>query len=309
MSAVHDAQPLRTVTRMTGLSPDVIRAWEKRYGVVRPIRGPRGARLYSHDDIDHLRLLGRAVASGRSIGDVARLDRKALRALGIAAAVGAPASAGDLVERLLAAVARFDGAALDRELGEALLALGLAAFADRVVAPLLATVGERSMDGRLSYADEHMVSALVRNLLAGIMRSRGTSARPLVLMTTPSGERHEFGLLLAALHVLEAGLGVCYLGPDLPADQIVTAAKRAGVAAVGVGLVDGQNRAEAVKELRRIERALPATVELWVGGRDATAVHAKLGATRALVLDAPNALAQEARRLAAAVLPAQRKEQ
>ena len=310
MAVTHAAQPLRTVTRLTGLSPGLIRAWEKRYGVVRPIRGPRGARLYSDDDIDYLRLLGRVVATGRSIGDVARLDRETLQSLGRAEARDATAAGPvpDLVTRLLDAVARFDAAAVDRELGDALLALGLAGFADRVAAPLLAAVGERSMDGRLSYADEHMVSAIVRNLLASIMRSRGTSARPLVLMTTPSGERHEFGLLLAALHVLEAGLGVCYLGVDLPADQIAAAAARAGVAAVGIGVVDGNNRAQAAKELRRLERALPASIELWVGGREAEAVRAKVGATRALVLDVPAALGRETRRLAASTSGDARKE-
>lgn len=300
MKVVHDAQPLRTVTRLTGLSADLVRAWERRYGVVRPVRGPRGARLYSNSDIDRLRLLGRVVASGRAIGDVARLDRKTLEELGRQESRAAAAPADDVVARLLALISRFDAAALDRELGEALLALGLAAFADRVAAPLLTAVGERSMDGRLSYADEHMVSAILRNLLASIMRSRGTSARPLLLMTTPTGERHEFGLLLAALHALEAGLGVCYLGVDLPADQIVAAAARTGVAAVGVGVVDGDNRARAVTELRRIERALPPACELWIGGRDAETVRARVGATRALVLDSPAALVREARRLAAA---------
>src|SRR5512147_3272600 len=69
----HDAYPLRTVATMTGLTPDLIRVWEKRYQVVAPIRGARGARLYTAGDIAHLRLLARAVGGGRAIGDVAAL--------------------------------------------------------------------------------------------------------------------------------------------------------------------------------------------------------------------------------------------
>ena len=69
----HDAYPLRTVAAMTGLTPDLIRAWEKRYAVVAPIRGARGARLYTAGDIAHLRLLARVVGAGRAIGDVAAL--------------------------------------------------------------------------------------------------------------------------------------------------------------------------------------------------------------------------------------------
>ena len=155
------------------------------------------------------------------------------------------------------------------------------------------------MDGRLTFADEHMVSATLRNLLASLMRSRSHAGRPVVLLATPSGERHEFGLLLAALHVLESGLGVCYLGPDLPADQIVAAAGRARVAVVGVGVVDGSNRTRAAAEVRRIERTLPRGVEIWIGGRDARHLRARVAPTRALVLGELTELEAETRRLRA----------
>lgn len=296
MHVAHDAQPLRMVARMTGLTPDVIRAWEKRYGVVRPVRGPRGARLYTDADIAHLRLLGRAVRSGRAIGDVARMPKAALARLAPAVE---PAVTGDGLEGVFAALARFDAPALDRALGDALMALGLREFAGRVVRPLLETVGARSMAGELSYADEHLVSATLRNLLAGVMRTRGSGARPSVLMATPAGERHEFGLLLASLQLLEAGLGVCYLGADLPAEQIATAAARAGVHAVGIGVVDGTNRQRAVTELRSVARAVPAGVEMWVGGRDARQVRQEARLPRVVLLDDVAELEREAHRLAA----------
>jgi len=295
----HDAQPLRTVARLTGLSPDVIRAWEKRYGVVRPVRGPRGARLYSNADVEHLRLLGRAVRSGRAIGDVARMPKTALARFAPPAPTVDRDVAADPLESLLAALGRFDAPALDRGLGDALMALGLREFAGRVVGPLLETVGARSMAGDLSYADEHLLSAIIRNLLTGIMRARGSGARPAVLMATPAGERHEFGLLLASLHLLEAGLGVCYLGTDLPAEQIAGAAVRAGVHAVGIGVVDGTNRARAATELRALARALPGGVELWIGGRDARPVRQEARLPRVLLLNDVGELEREARRLAA----------
>ena len=78
-ATTHDAYPLRTVTVMTGLSADLIRAWEKRHQVVTPVRGPRGARLYSAADIEHLQLLARAVGGGRAIGDVAEIGRASCR--------------------------------------------------------------------------------------------------------------------------------------------------------------------------------------------------------------------------------------
>src|SRR5512135_256513 len=99
--AAHDAFPLRTVTAMTGLTPDLIRAWEKRYAVVAPIRGARGARLYTAADIAHLRLLGRVVAAGRSIGDVAGMSPAKLEQLAGDAVPKALERRDGLVDRVI----------------------------------------------------------------------------------------------------------------------------------------------------------------------------------------------------------------
>jgi DNA-binding transcriptional MerR regulator len=130
----HDAFPLRTVATMTGLTPDLIRAWEKRYAVVAPIRGARGARLYTALDIAHLRVLARVVAAGRAIGDVAALPAAELEQL---AAQGAPGAQGPesraagssrelFVAKILERSGGFDHAAVGRLLGEAVVGLGVA---------------------------------------------------------------------------------------------------------------------------------------------------------------------------------------
>jgi DNA-binding transcriptional MerR regulator len=151
----HEAYPVRTVARLTGLSPDIIRAWEKRYRVVAPMRGPRGARLYTADDVRHLRLLGQVVASGRAIGDVAELGAAALAALLTTTldATAPPPGAGTpgestekAVAEALAAIERFDAAAVERRLGDALIAfgdrLGGRAVADRRRASRLERVAQ-----------------------------------------------------------------------------------------------------------------------------------------------------------------------
>ncbi|MEO8603944.1 MAG: B12-binding domain-containing protein [bacterium] len=293
------------MSRLTGLSPDVIRAWEKRYAVVSPTRGPRGARLYSAADVAQLRLLRQVVGSGRAIGDVARLARHDLESLvevpaPPAAATGTPAAVGEaVIARSIAALEAFDSAGLDRVLGNALLAVGTREFINQVACPLLSEVGQRWGDGRLSVAEEHLLSGVMRSLLIGVLRTRSGNAAPTVLLATPAGERHEFGLLLVALLVADAGLNLCYLGPDLPAAEVAVAARRSNAAVVGLGLVNGDNQRAAIAEVRRVERELSPATELWLGGREAAAVAAHVGTSRAMVLDRLAALDSELARVRA----------
>jgi len=295
--------PLRTVSRLTGLSADVIRAWEKRYAVVAPGRGPRGARLYSAADVGQLRLLRRVVGGGRAIGDVARLTRRQLEALVQSARLPSERAAMEAGEgvlaRALAALERFAVSELDAVLGHALAALGTRAFVEQVACPLLAEIGQRWSDGRVSVAEEHLLSSQLRSLLIGVLRTRGAGQAPTVLLATPPGERHEFGLLLVALLIADAGLNLCYLGADLPAAEVAAAARRVGAAAVGLGVVNGDNRRAAIAAVRRVERGLPARTELWLGGREAAAVASHLAASRAVVLDHLAAVEGELARLRA----------
>ncbi len=300
----HDVFPLRTVAAMTGLTPDLIRAWEKRYAVVAPIRGARGARLYSSTDIAHLRLLARVVGAGRAIGDVAALSFAELEKLAVQSAPDghgaerrtARAPREDFVTRVIEQLERFDHAAVTDLLGDAVVGLGVHRFVYQVVRPLVHQVGACWADGDLSIGAEHMATGTLRNLLASLMHGRAGHGRPVVL-ATPAGERHELGLLLVALLARDAGVDVVYLGVDLPATDIATAAARARACAVGLSVVVGKNRARACGEIRAVQTALPAGVELWLGGADASGVAANVKGFRGLVLDSLEATDAELTRI------------
>ena len=141
--------PLKTVSQLTGLSPDILRAWEKRYQVVSPVRGPRGTRLYNSEDVAHLRLLAGAVAGGRSIGDVARLGRaelEQLAAVRIDPTDTSPATPGAdpglrVIREALDAIDHFDSMRLHRLLADAMVGLGMPRFVECVAMPLLREVG------------------------------------------------------------------------------------------------------------------------------------------------------------------------
>jgi methanogenic corrinoid protein MtbC1 len=292
LARTHDAYPLRTVAAMTGLTPDLIRAWEKRYAVVAPVRGARGARLYTTGDIAHLRLLARVVGAGRAIGDVATLRPAELEQL---VAQSAPDGQGlgsretppprePFVTRILERLECFDHAAVTRLLGDAVVGLGAHTFVHEVAVPLVQRVGARWASGDLPIAAEHMLTATLRNLLGGLLQRRPQAGGP-VLLAAPAGERHEIGLLLVALLALDAGINVAYLGVDLPAGEIVMAAQHAQARVVGLSVVAGKNHAHAVREIEAIQVALPADVELWLGGGDARQAAADVRAFRGWVVD------------------------
>lgn len=303
LQMAHESYPLRTVSRLTGLSADVIRAWERRYGVVKPMRGPRGARLYTAADVTLLRLLQRVMENGRAIGDVARLSRAELFKLaehdgnsGLIEAAD-PQRDDEIIEQALRAVKRFDLDNLERRLGDALVALGSKEFVRSLAAPLLQEVGDRWEDGRISIAEEHFVAGVLRNLLAALLRSRSSSQGGAVLLTTPPGERHELGILLAALMIADASFKLYYLGLELPPEEVVEAARRSNALAVGIGLVNGHNRDRASTDVRILEEALPLETEIWLGGREAPQVAVALGTTRAIVIRDLHSMESELQRL------------
>lgn len=251
---------------MTGLSLDTLRAWERRYEAVTPRRGDRG-RLYSEADVTRLRRLGRLVAQGHAIGSIAQLDDAALARLVESAgalARGAASVTPARLDDITAALDRYDLTAIEQALNRFAAILPPRELVAAVVMPLLKDIGDRWQSGRLRPAQEHLVSALVRSVLGGLLRTlTRPDARPRLVFAAPSGERHELGLLCAAVLAAADAFGVAYLGPDLPASDIWHAAKGAQASIVVVSLtIPG---AVPEMELRRLAAA-PEGIVLWVGG-------------------------------------------
>ena len=143
---------MRLVAVRTGLTPDLLRAWEKRYGAVAPVRSPGGQRLYSDADVERLLLLARAVQGGRAIGQIAKLPLIELQGIVASdararqtspASVTAAESGESTQPDAPAAVYRFDPAELESTLRGAALRLGLDEMLDGVIGPLLLTIGAR----------------------------------------------------------------------------------------------------------------------------------------------------------------------
>ena len=290
--------PIGVVSRRTGLKPDLIRAWERRYGAVEPGRSDTRRRFYSDADIARLLLLRRVVDTGRAIGQIAGLPNEELEALIAdepAAEPPAPPSphgevAEGFLELCLAAARRIDVADLELQLERASVALSRNGLLERLMVPLLHRLGDLWQKGELRPTHEHATSAVVRSFLGSMYRAYDTPATaPHLLATTPPRQRHELGALIVAAVAAGEGWRVTYLGPDLPPEEIASAARDKGARVVALSLVYPPDDPLLGDDLRRLRRLLPSTTRLFAGGRAAQAYGAvldEIGATRAADLPA-----------------------
>jgi DNA-binding transcriptional MerR regulator/methylmalonyl-CoA mutase cobalamin-binding subunit len=280
--------PIRAVAKLTGISVDTLRAWERRYGVVVPERDERG-RVYSEADVARLTLLRRAVERGHAIGRVAPLTVDDLRAL-----VGRPPPSQPAeplatpvaIDELLAAVQRFDLESLRRELTRLAVVLTPRQLALDVALPLMRLVGTAWHEGRVTIGQEHLVTAEVRSLVGALARLREPPpGAPRVLIATPEGDAHELGALVAALLASGAGTAPFYFGPGLPPRELVAAARRLHPRAVVLSMAGADDREGVPESVAALARALPAGTACWVGGAGAEAARELLTAAGVMIFD------------------------
>jgi len=275
--------PLRAVIRRTGLSADVLRAWERRYGAVHPQRSDGGQRLYSAQDVERLVLLQRATAAGNSIGEIARLERTELEALldgGTRPRGGLVLSPVELAVRdAMSAAERLDPVGLEGALKRGALAAGTALFVDEALPRFLRDVGERWHRGSFTPAHEHLASDTVRRVLAWMVEAYDVPRdAPLLLVATPASEMHELGAMLVAAAAAGEGWRVVYLGPNLPAADILGAASQVRATAIALSVVYSDNES-TVGELRSIASDLPPGVMMLIGGMAAIRLERLLADT------------------------------
>ena len=265
--------PIRAVCKLTGLTIDALRAWERRYRAVVPIRTTRG-RLYDAAQVRRLMLLRDATRSGHSIGRVVKLaDTQIETLLATPATAAAPRDTGSestVLKPVLAAIEDYDYPSANRELGVLASVLPVAELVRRVVHPLMDLTGRRWYDGTLTVAQEHMVSALLRNLLGGLVRLYPPrEPRLRLVFATPAGELHEFGILSAAMLAVSEGIEAIYLGPNLPTQEIVSITHRLRPRALVLGIVAPAYQADLNGSVAFIAAQIPPVTELWIGGRGA----------------------------------------
>jgi len=277
--------PIRTVSSLTGVNSVTLRAWERRYDLIKPVRTPKGHRLYTMADVELIQRVVALLNHGMSIGQVRQvLDRDPAQFDPAPAPEPEVDSWRNTEERLLHAIADFDEDALHAIYNDVLALYPVDIVTHRLIVPLLRNLGERWAQGRVSIAEEHFFSVFLRNKLGARFHHLNRDRRgPTLLAACLPGEQHEVGLLLFALAALDRDYRLVLLGPNTPLGELPPVIERAAIQAIV--LAGSPEIAAPVIEEQLPRLCQTVRLPVFVGGRVVSAYRSALIAGGAIPLD------------------------
>lgn len=273
---------VRQASALTGIAPDTLRAWERRYGVVTPLRTESRYRLYDDEDLERLRMMARLVRSGTPASLAAKQVEDALaprlprEPRGPAPEESAPVGTDPVVppvepavDALALAARTLDRAGLETAVDQAFATRSFELACEQWLLPALREVGAAWADGRIDVAGEHLVSTVVQGRLARAFDAAGTALdAPVVLVGLPPRSLHELGALSFATCLRRLGADVHWLGADLPVESWSHAVARLSPAAAVVSVPTAADVTTALAVVDRL-RLEDQALLLFVGGSGA----------------------------------------
>lgn len=274
--------PIRTVSSLTGVNPVTLRAWERRYGLIKPVRTPKGHRLYTMADVDLINQVLTLLEGGMSIGQVGQV---------LSSDQGRQEDSPEETldpwvhyqHGLIQAIGQFDEGTLNAVYNEALSLYPIDIVTSHLIVPLLRELGWRWEKSVGSVAEEHFFSVFLRNKLGARFhhRSRDLTGPGLLASCLP-GEQHEVGILLFALAATDRDYRIVLLGANTPLEALSPVVERACCQAI---VLSGS----AEVEEQVVRKELPQLVQqvkvpVFIGGRVTAQYAATLAATRVIIL-------------------------
>lgn len=268
--------PIAVVARETGISKDLLRKWETRYGFPQPVRTEKGVRGYTLNQVATLREVKRFIDSGMRPGEAVLLCLNEKQTKD--APPTAPASR-DTVSACLDAIRAHNPLELHALLDRCLMSQGVTAFIAQTAAPLTVSVGEAWMQGSMRVYEEHLFSNTLKAFLSEIHRRlQPTAGGPRILLTTPPGELHTLGLEMVRALIAEAGGDCIFLGAQTPLSDLAEAATAYKVDAVALSFSAAYPHRLVSPTLHQARVLIPSSVSIWIGGAGAlSASHLPAG--------------------------------
>jgi MerR family transcriptional regulator, light-induced transcriptional regulator len=249
------------LSRRSGVSPELLRAWERRYDLLRPRRSAGGTRLYAPADLERVRAMQRHLADGLAAAEAAALASRSAEPAPSASALD------DLRRELELAMLAFDEPRAQAIIDSLLAAATLDTVLSKVLVPYLHDLGEGWERGEVSIAQEHFASSVLRGRLLGLARGWDRGLGPRVLLACAPGEQHDLGLICFGLALRERGWRIGYLGAETPIESVASAALAFAPEFVVVSAVTAERFRANANELRELAKA----TRLCLGGAGAAA--------------------------------------
>ena len=268
------------LAKRTGVSPELLRAWEQRYGLLQPTRTPGGFRLYSAADEARVQRMQSLVSGGLAAAQAARLilsDGEPVPGTVSASATILDQEAG----KLTASLDRLDEHAANSALDRLFSAYTVETVLQDVVLPYLHRLGERWETGEVSVAQEHFASNLLRGRLLGLAQGWGQGQGPLAILACLPGEHHELGLLVFGVALRRRGWRITYLGTDSPIGAVADTARSLRPAVVVLLSINPDNFLDHARQIEQLANQVP----VMIAGTGATPKVARHTHMRALDQD------------------------
>jgi DNA-binding transcriptional MerR regulator/methylmalonyl-CoA mutase cobalamin-binding subunit len=273
---------IAAVERDTGLSKDVLRVWERRYGFPVPGRDANGERTYPAEQVERLRLIKRLMDQGHRPGKLLATPPEALEELAPKRARAVrPASDGpdDNLEALIDLIRQRNGAGYQQAMQQRLARNGLLRFVQDTVAPLTVRVGEAWEEGKLEVFEEHLFTELTKRLLRQAISALQVGSSPRIVLTSVPDEPHVLGLLMVEAVLTLEGAQCIPLGTQMPLLEIVRAAQAHEADAVALSFSIAFPQRQIAGLLEQLRLMLPPGTALWAGGRGVVRQTAPAGVT------------------------------
>lgn len=283
MSSKHQKGlfPIGTVSSLTGVNSVTLRAWERRYGLIKPSRTESGHRLYSDNDIERIRLILGLLDEGVAIS-------RAKEALKISSIENQADTEGlSLWDKyqveMLRGVHIFDEGQLDANYNEAMSLYPVDVVTEKLLLPLLDKLGQRWMNVSTGVAEEHFFSSFLRNRLGARFHHRNKlNNRALLVTACVQGEKHEFGLLLFSLSAHALGYRIILLGADMPLPQLAEVVHRSNSDGIVLSVTIEPENPHFINGLQKLVD--DSHVPVWVGGRTSVNLRDQIEATGAIAI-------------------------
>lgn len=286
-------------SKLSGVTELSIRAWEGRYAAISPKRTDTNRRMYSDSDIEKLTILRKLTENGHRIGNLANLELEELKktlekteiqlsSLNVSNTKSLSNELQRIIMDCIESIKEYDEKGLGSSLSNASVTYTRPDLIDKIILPLIETIGRYWQEGYLRISHEHFASSYIRRFMENLTESfQSTEASPRLIVTTPEGQYHEVGAIIGAALAASDGWKTTYLGASLPAEDIAAAANKLNSRCILLSIVYPNDSLEINAQIIKLRKLAGDGIYIIANGSAVNGYRKTLADINAFVSENP----------------------